>query len=247
MSYCLIKHLLHILFIIFIYIDSLNIIKFISFNSDNFESILISLTKWSGIGCKTDAEIESVLNSHYIDIAMTSAFLNFNDFDSLVHPYLQDVNYIGLISNMCQITQYGVRINELFSNDNLIIGSQWETKKTQFYIINRIQQLTSNFALEQNNYFKVYITLEQEIDKHYITVYSFIDMLGFVGGIFELLKAFGFILANFFARRSLYSSIIPQLYHIKSEEYSNQNESNKHYKSHIKKSWNSSLSYQCKL
>ena len=125
------------------------------------------MTKWSGPGCKTDAEIETVLNSHYVDIAMTSAFLDFYDYNNPVHPYLQDVNYIGLISNMCQITQYGVRVNELFANDNLIIGSQGETKRTQFYTINRIQQLTSNFVLEQNSYFKVYITLDQQIDEHF--------------------------------------------------------------------------------
>ena len=148
---------------------------------------------------------------------------------------------------MCQITQYGVRVNELFANDNLIIGSQGETKRTQFYTINRIQQLTSNFVLEQNSYFKVYITLDQQIDEHYRTVYSFLDMFGFVGGIFELFKAFGFIFANFFAIRSLYSSIISQLYHIESEEYSNQNESNKNHESQIKESQNSNLSYKSKL
>ena len=85
------------------------------------------------------------------------------------------------------------------------------------------------------------------IDEHYRTVYSFLDMFGFVGGIFELFKAFGFIFANFFASRSLYSSIISQLYHIESEEYSNQNKSNKNHEAHIKESRNSNLSYQSKL
>ena len=80
--------------------------------------------KCSGSNWKTDSEIESVLNSHYVDVAMVSTYLDFNDYESPTHNYLHDVNYISLIPNMCQILQYGVRINELNLNDNLWIGSQ---------------------------------------------------------------------------------------------------------------------------
>ena len=69
--------------------------------------------KCSGSNWKTDSEIGSVLNSHYVDVAVVSTLFDFNDYESPTHNYLQDVNYISLISGMCQILQYLVKINEL--------------------------------------------------------------------------------------------------------------------------------------
>ena len=56
-----------------------------NFNSDNYEVIKINLKKWSGSNWKSDAEINDILKTHYIDIEMTSAYFDFNDFDNSVH------------------------------------------------------------------------------------------------------------------------------------------------------------------
>ena len=56
-----------------------------NFNSDNYETIQISLKKWSGSNWKSDTEINDILNTHYIDVEMTSAYFDFNDFDNSVH------------------------------------------------------------------------------------------------------------------------------------------------------------------
>ena len=43
-------------------------------------------------------------------------------------------------------------------------------------------------------------------------------MLGFIGGIFELLKTFGYLAVCFFIKRNYYSSILSKLYHIESKQ-----------------------------
>ena len=82
-------------------------------NSDNFEAIEISLAKWSGTNCKSDNEIDSIVNSSFVDFEVISAFFDNNDYENPVHAYLQDFNYISLISNMCHITNYKVKVNEV--------------------------------------------------------------------------------------------------------------------------------------
>ena len=69
-----------------------------------------------------------------------------------------------------------------------------------------------------NAYLQIYITLDPQIDEYQRTVYSFLDMFGFIGGIFELLSMAGYIVVNFFIKKSYYSSIISKIYHIESEQ-----------------------------
>ena len=50
-------------------------------------------------------------------------------------------------------------------------------------------------------------------------------MLGFIGGIFELLKTFGYLLVGYFINKAYYSSIIMKLYHIEAELDTKQSDS----------------------
>ena len=69
-----------------------------------------------------------------------------------------------------------------------------------------------------NAYLQVFITLDPQSDLYQRTVYSFLDMLGFIGGIFELLKTFGYLTVSYFIKRNYYSSILSKLYHIESDK-----------------------------
>ena len=62
------------------------------------------------------------------------------------------------------------------------------------------------------NYHKIFKFL-----MHINLICSFFDMLGFIGGIFGLLKSAGSVIAYFFAGRAFYSSVISNLYHTESE------------------------------
>ena len=63
-------------------------------------------------------------------------------------------------------------------------------------------------------YFRVLITLDQQIDQYQRSVFSFFDMFGFLGGIFGVFKLWGSLLVQFTSTRAFYSSIISKLYHV---------------------------------
>ena len=69
-----------------------------------------------------------------------------------------------------------------------------------------------------NAYLQIFITLDPQLDFYQRTVYSFLDMLGFIGGIFELLKTFGYLTVSYFINRNYYSSILSKLYHVESDK-----------------------------
>ena len=68
-----------------------------------------------------------------------------------------------------------------------------------------------------NSYLNIYITLDPQIDLYQRAVYSFLDMFGYIGGIFGLLKTLGYFTVSFFIKRDYYSSILSKLYHIQDD------------------------------
>ena len=63
-----------------------------NYNSDNYKIIEIDFNRCTGASWKSDAEVYDILSTHYIDFGLVSNYFDFNDYDSPVHSYLQDLN-----------------------------------------------------------------------------------------------------------------------------------------------------------
>ena len=95
-----------------------------NFNSDNYEVIQITIEKWSGSNCKSDTEINSVINKNYIEIALISSYFDFDDYENPIHYYLQDMNLFNLIPTLGLQVQYQAKQNQAVMNDDFFLGSQ---------------------------------------------------------------------------------------------------------------------------
>ena len=90
-----------------------------NFNSDNFEVIQVNVLKWSSSSCKSDDEINKVLNTHTLQLAILSSYIDFDDYKTPLHYYLQDLNFLGLIPTLSLKTQYKIRLNTAEFSDSL--------------------------------------------------------------------------------------------------------------------------------
>ena len=106
-----------------------------NFDSDNFELIQITVAKWIGNNCKTISEIEKVMNTHNIDLALISSFFNFDDYENPINYYLQDINLFTLVSTLGLKTRYQIRQNQATLNDDIFFGSQGSSEVIDFYIV----------------------------------------------------------------------------------------------------------------
>ena len=181
-----------------------------NFNSNNYEVIQINVFKWLGQSWKSDIEIENVINTHTFQLAILSSYFDFDDYDNPVHYYLQDMNIIPLISTLSFKSQFSVRLNKADISDSLWLGGQGSNNQIEFYSIDRTQNFYAPFDFDKS-YIQIYIVLDQQIEQYKRTVYSFLDMFGFVGGIYELFKIVGEIFSSFFVGRIFYSSILEKL------------------------------------
>ena len=181
-----------------------------NFNSKNYEIIQLSFHKWTGPSWKSSTEIENVFLNHNIDFSIVSSYFDFSDYENPVHLYLQDLNYFFIMSDIYQETSYHVFQNQGILNDNLFFGSQGASSKVNFY---SIEKKYTNYGKTNafNDYFNIFISLDQQVNQYKRTVYSFVDMLGFLGGIFGLMKSIAFVLVQFVANRKFYVFVISNL------------------------------------
>ena len=118
----------------------------------NYQIIQVNLYKCEGVGCKSDAEIDDIVNTHNIDIEVISTYFDFNNYDNPIQHFLQDLNIVALTPNLSQYVNYYVRENTATLNDNIFLGSQAGSEVHTFYSIGKKEYMNANFKIE-NSYF----------------------------------------------------------------------------------------------
>ena len=158
------------------------------------------------VNANSDNDINDFFNQNYIKIAIISSYFDFDDYDNPIYYYLQDINMYNIIPNLGIKVQYQVRQNLAVMNDDILLGSQGISSEFSFYNIER-KRISYSTIGSNNAYLQVYINLDPQVNQYQRTVYSFLDMFGFIGGIFELLKTFGYLLVCYFTKRAYYTTV----------------------------------------
>ena len=130
--------------------------------------------------------------------------------------------YLYFLPNSYKEVRYYVKENRATLNDNIFLGSLGDTKKLNFYTINK-KTIDQGILFDSKAYLSIIITLDQEVDLYNRTVYSFFDMLGFLGGMFGLVHSVAFIFVQFVANRQFYAFVISKVF---TNSYTNMNQDN---------------------
>ena len=70
-----------------------------------------------------------------------------------------------------------------------------------------------------NSLLAIYVSLDKESEEYERVVYTFLDMFGFLGGLFDFMFFTGFIFIQFFVENSYLNSVFSKLYQIHVREY----------------------------
>ena len=144
-----------------------------------------------------------------------SSYFDFNDIKNPVHQYLQDFNIYAFIPNLTQTTMYRIKRNEGTLNDDIWVGVQGKADEVDFYSVRKDNYLIG--PIDQDQVFlQINFSLDVQVDQYQRTVFSFLDLFGFIGGLFQIFKMFGFIFVFYFANKSFYCSVLSKLW--KTEE-----------------------------
>ena len=77
-----------------------------------------------------------------------------------------------------------------------------------------MRETTNNFQRSGQAYFEMYFVFSQEYTYYERNVYSFFDMFGVLGGIYEMFSIGGYFMVTFITSRMFNNSLLSSLYQI---------------------------------
>ncbi|CAI2384122.1 unnamed protein product [Moneuplotes crassus] len=197
-----------------------------SYYSPQFNYFEIRMNKCQASGsvtCKDAAEIDRALTAADIKIGITNSYVDLNDYNDPIKYYIDDTFYWETFSNLRLKIDAELQKNEGSFQDSLF--QLYEPDSKEFFQMTKGKES----LIPQDNteeFFTFYIRTDQVrkiIDRK---VYSIGDLIGQIGGIFEILHLGGAIITFLVAEKLSTAAIASTLYFVDKNDGTN-NDTNK--------------------
>jgi hypothetical protein len=144
-------------------------------------------------------------------MAFGNTYFDLNNYTQPAKFYLDGQFFWDLMPGFRKKTDIYVKRNKASLADDYIQLGQSEIM--EFYQIQNYREQTE-LQSSDLQFASVYISFDPYHDEFERKVYSFGDLLGQVGGIYEFMIVFGMIIVSIFSERLLVSSILSKIYQI---------------------------------
>ena len=142
------------------------------------------------------------MSDHYVDL---------NDYDTPIKAYYTNRYQFFGINGLTNEARFYLQQNEARLNDNYLIFNEQEEVKKFVSIANHDNIYTNS---NENNVFKIKIQKSEWRQLYERQVYAILDLLGDLGGIYEVLLLVGFAIVNAFTHPAFYYSIFAHIYQV---------------------------------
>ena len=177
----------------------------------NKQSIFsIRLYKWVGSSnWKSESEINSMMNNVYFNIAIKNWYVNFDDYVNPIRSYSDDMYSYQLAPGFNKKLKLYVKQNQVELNDNFV-----QISNTQDLEFLNVEKSILDIVLEQSDgqIFDVSIRLDENRDSYKRVAYSFLDILGALGGVYQAVWTVLGLFINLISTEVLFSSVFKRLY-----------------------------------
>jgi mRNA-degrading endonuclease RelE of RelBE toxin-antitoxin system len=182
-----------------------------TFYSKVFNYIEVRLSKCSGGGCKTNAEIETIMKQARFSMAIENTVIDLKDFSEPIQHIIDDGFFWELVPGFRKKTDILIRKNEAEFEDGYVQLGFSEQHKF-FQVVNSNDYFESESS--SGDVLSIYFNYDKESDIYNRQIFSFAELLGQVGGFYGSLIAIGSILIFIFSERLFAASILKKIYQI---------------------------------
>ena len=130
--------------------------------------------------------------------------------------YIEDQDGVGLNTQFSILLNMQAQKNKAYLSDNLFFNYDYEEKT--FYNVKKRQYRTLSTAAVEDDVLSIVVSLDKESEEYERVVYTFLDMFGFLGGLFDFMFFSGFILIQFFIENSFLNSAFSKLYQVQADD-----------------------------
>ena len=141
-----------------------------------------------------------------------SGYFDFDDYETPIKTYVEDSISIEMVKNKLTSELIDVRRDQVELSDNIFYNAGF-TKK-EYYSISDQNQMSFEIDSTSNQIIVVNFRLSKTSLHYERVVYSFLDMFGFLGGLFDFLLFIGYIFISNFQDKYFQNEIISKIYQV---------------------------------
>lgn len=164
--------------------------------------------------CETNCTgYENFLDKGYIQMFFANRYFNFYDLTDPIKTYFDDKTVMYASLSMTAIMDVRIRTNQYTLNDNILLRNPSEVGEFLSFSYDLVQtrtKLSTDTILCQ-----IRFSMDDRIDIHERTVTTLFDVIGTVGGFFEISEVILAILVSYCANRFYEISITKHLERMK--------------------------------
>ena len=188
--------------------------------SSEFKYVDVTISKCqnsseSRIPWKPDSVIQEAIDSLQVSVFLIDQYLDLDSYDEPIKTYINDkYDYYG-ISGLMNEARFYIQQNEAKLNDHYLeYLNNDETEK--FISIGKSDSLLRNS--QETDVFKATFLKSEGNLIYERNVYTLLNLIGDLGGIFEILFIFGTVLTSTFNSKMFYYSVLSSLYQVDTEK-----------------------------
>ena len=160
----------------------------------------------TGSNCKSEKEIDSFFSKLRFSMPFINHYFDFNVYDEPIKDFIDDSLFFELENSRVKRANMYVSKSQVQLQDAYLqLGQQ---KELEFVQINNIRTYDDSNNDDNGLLVEVFIRLDSKYESYERQIYSFLELLGDVGGLQQSLFLAGFLLINFFSSRLFISSIL---------------------------------------
>jgi len=177
--------------------------------SDYHENIEIRLERCS-TGCVSSVLINSFIQDGSFELVTVNSYFDFKDYSDPVKQYLQQGDLSYLIQDFAQLIDITIQENNAETFDSIFFNVSPEEER--FYSVGeRRYKVAPESSI--NAIFRIRFTLDDAVITHERTVFTILDMIGQIGGVYGLLFLLGQVIFGYISEKYFLRSVISKLFH----------------------------------
>ena len=159
------------------------------------------------------------MSFEYVNVVTVSSYFDFDDYDTPIKTFINDFDAFTFFNDsLYSYFELEIQQNQVSYTDDFIIGSLYETKK--YYSTKDPLYRAMNRGIRNDLLGMMSIRLARESEYYERVVYSFFEMFGYLGGLFDFWYFIGFLFVQYFSEKYFKYQLLSSLYQIESSTMS---------------------------
>ncbi|CDW82837.1 UNKNOWN [Stylonychia lemnae] len=190
------------------------------FYQQNFEFVEIKLWKCQNsskqaVICQDSKKIDEYFEKETFNFAFINTYFDFQEYDSgkIIKKYIDDSFLFELEAQKIKKLNFYIQLQEAETQDSYIQFGQYESYK--FHQISNERTYDDGYSDSEGYIAVVYMRFDMKYDLYNRKIYSLLEYLGDMGGLYRSMISIGFVIVGQIIKRMFFSDIMHKIYQIR--------------------------------